>query len=217
LIQEGNMGLLAAVDKYHPERGFRFSTYATWWIRQAISRAISEHGRTVRLPAHMLEAVDKLRDTMRELTQTGNRAPTLEETVQASGLTLDKARCALRATRHPMSLDQRVGRPEAGEEFLGDLVPDCREANALDTIDQDALRDRIADVLETLPYREREIIRLRFGLTDGYSYTMEMIGKMFDVSRERVRQIEGSALRKLQQPSRASRLSGFIDRGEELK
>lgn len=213
LIQEGNMGLLSAVDKYCPERGFRFSTYATWWIRQAISRSVSEHSRTIRLPAHMINVVDRVRDTARELMQTRERIPSLEETASAAGLPLQRTRCVVRAVRQPRSLNEEVGGGpfSGGGDYLGELLPDEREEDVLERLDHDHLRHRLEDVLRKLSYREREILRLRFGLSDGYSYTMEMIGRMFSVSRERVRQIEGAALRKLQQPSFSRQLSSFLD------
>ena len=210
LIQEGNTGLMKAVDKFEYARGFRFSTYATWWIRQAISRAIADQSRTIRVPVHMIEKMGKVRDVTRDLAQHRSSQPSVEEMAQRTGLSVDDTRRAIRMSRQPLSLDQPVGHQD--ESYLGDLVYDHRQEDPLAGMNQDMLKSRIADVLQTLDYREREIIRLRYGLADGYAYTLQEIGRIFSVTRERVRQIEGEALRKLQHPGPSQKLSGFLER-----
>jgi RNA polymerase primary sigma factor len=212
LIQEGNTGLMRAVDKFEHGRGFKFSTYATWWIRQAITRAIADQSRTIRLPVHMIETMGRVREVTREWLQRHGREPTVEETAAATGLTLEEARCVLKMTRHPLSLDQPVG--DHDDSFFGEFVEDHRNEDPLQDMTQVMLKERLADALEELNYREREIIRLRYGLADGYSYTLEEVGKIFSVTRERVRQIEAKAVRKLQHPVRCRRLAGFLDRVE---
>jgi RNA polymerase primary sigma factor len=212
LIQEGNTGLMRAVDKFEHGRGFKFSTYATWWIRQAITRAIADQSRTIRLPVHMIETMGRVRTVTRDLLQKTGREPTVEETAAAAGLSLEETRCVLKMTRQPLSLDQPVG--DHDDSFFGEFVQDHREVDALQPMTQDLLKERINDVLEGLNYREREILRLRYGLADGYSYTLEEVGKIFSVTRERVRQIEAKAVRKLQHPVRARGLLGFMDEVE---
>jgi RNA polymerase primary sigma factor len=209
LIQEGNTGLLRAVDKYESARGFKFSTYATWWIRQAISRSIADHSRTIRIPAHMRATGDKVLDADRGMTQQCSGRPTLEETAQAAGLTVAAASRALKAGGRTYSLDQPLG--EGGEGFLGELLPDKRPHDPLLDINRDSLKTGINEALQSLNYREREIIRLRYGLQDGYAYTLSEVGKIFSVTRERIRQIEVDALRKLQQPSLSRKLVSFLD------
>jgi RNA polymerase primary sigma factor len=209
LIQEGNTGLLRAVDKFESARGFKFSTYATWWIRQAISRAIADHSRTIRIPVHMLTTVDKVLDAGRRVTQHRKGRPTLEDTAEAAGLSLAATGRALRANRRMLSLDEPLG--EAGENYLGELLPEGSLTDPLSGLNRDALKEGIAEALESLNYREREIIRLRYGLSDGYAYTLSEVGKIFSVTRERIRQIEVEALQKLQQPSCTNKLVHFLD------
>ncbi|MBO7725052.1 MAG: sigma-70 family RNA polymerase sigma factor [Thermoguttaceae bacterium] len=209
LIQEGNAGLMRAVDKFEYRRGFKFCTYATWWIRQAISRAVADQSRTIRIPVHMVETLTKTRNVKRELTQRTGREPTLEEVARDADMSADEVRRIEAMNRYPISLDRPVGNSE--DSHFGDLLPDgAAESPALGA-SQEALRREIQGALKSLGYREREIIRLRYGLGDGYSYTLEEVGHIFRVTRERIRQIEAKALKKLQQPMRSQRLVGFID------
>ncbi|MBL9125612.1 MAG: sigma-70 family RNA polymerase sigma factor [Planctomycetaceae bacterium] len=209
LIQEGNAGLMRAVDKFEYRRGFKFCTYATWWIRQAITRAVADQSRTIRIPVHMVETMSKVRNVSRKLLQELGREPTIEETAKASGTAIDEARRVLAMSRYPISLDRPVGNSE--DSHFGDLLPDAAAESPATGAAQEMLRGRIHKVLKTLSYREREIIKLRYGLGDGYSYTLEEVGHIFKVTRERIRQIEAKAVRKLQQPSRSQELSGFLD------
>ena len=209
LIQEGNAGLMRAVDKFEYRRGFKFCTYATWWIRQAITRAVADQSRTIRIPVHMVETMSRFRNVTRELTQKNGREPTLEETAEAADTPLAETRRILLMTRYPISLDRPVGNSD--DSHFGDLLPDEGSGNPSDQAQIENLRRRIYKVLKTLSYREREIIKLRYGLGDGYCYTLEEVGHIFKVTRERIRQIEAKAVRKLQQPSRSQELVGFLD------
>ena len=209
LIQEGNAGLMRAVDKFEYRRGFKFCTYATWWIRQAITRAVADQSRTIRIPVHMVETMSKVRSVSRKLQQDGSREPTIEEIANAAETCVDEARRVLAMSRYPISLDRPVGNSE--DSHFGDLLPDSTTKNPAIGAAQGMLRNRINKVLKTLSYREREIIKLRYGLGDGYSYTLEEVGHIFKVTRERIRQIEAKAVRKLQQPSRSQELVGFLD------
>jgi RNA polymerase primary sigma factor len=209
LIQEGNAGLMRAVDKFEYRRGFKFCTYATWWIRQAITRAVADQSRTIRIPVHMVETMSKVRNVARKLLQDLGREPTIEETAKAAGTPIEEARRVLAMSRFPISLDRPVGNSE--DSHFGDLLPDGTVESPAIGAAQEMLRSRINKVLKSLSYREREIIKLRYGLGDGYSYTLEEVGHIFKVTRERIRQIEAKAVRKLQQPSRSAELSGFLD------
>jgi RNA polymerase primary sigma factor len=209
LIQEGNSGLMRAVDKFEHARGFKFSTYATWWIRQAITRAIADQSRTIRVPVHMVDLMNKLRNIARALVQEQGREPTVEELAARAGVTVDEAECVWRMSRRPASLDQPLG--DGDESSVGEFVSDRREEDPLADLNRQSLRTSISRALDGLSFREREIIRLRFGLADGYSYTLEEVGTIFDVTRERVRQIEAKAVEKLRQPGVEVDLSGFVD------
>ncbi|RMF39027.1 MAG: sigma-70 family RNA polymerase sigma factor [Planctomycetota bacterium] len=209
LIQEGNAGLMRAVDKFEYRRGFKFCTYATWWIRQAITRAVADQSRTIRIPVHMVETMTRVRNVARQLLQELGREPTLEETARRANTTIEEARRVLAMSRYPISLDRPVGNSEDSQ--FGDLLPDGTMESPAIGAGQEMLRERINRVLKTLSYREREIIKLRYGLGDGYSYTLEEVGHIFKVTRERIRQIEAKAVRKLQQPSRSQDLVGFLD------
>ena len=209
LIQEGNAGLMRAVDKFEYRRGFKFCTYATWWIRQAITRAVADQSRTIRIPVHMVETMSRVRAVSRKLQQELGREPSLEEVARRAETTIEEARRVLAMSRYPISLDRPVGNSEDSQ--FGDLLPDGEAENPAAGAAQEMLRGRINKVLKTLSYREREIIKLRYGLGDGYSYTLEEVGHIFKVTRERIRQIEAKAVRKLQQPSRSQELVGFLD------
>ncbi|HEY4309248.1 MAG TPA: RNA polymerase sigma factor RpoD [Pirellulales bacterium] len=209
LIQEGNTGLMRAVDKYEYRRGYKFSTYATWWIRQAITRAIADQARTIRIPVHMIDVLSRLRNVSKRLVQELGREPTTEETARAADISVEETRRVLNIGRHPISLDRPVG--ESEDSSFGEFIEDNASQSPLTTAAQSMLRDRIENLLKTLTYREREIIRLRYGLGDGYTYTLEEVGRIFKVTRERVRQIEAKAVRKLQHPVRSKQLEGFLE------
>ncbi|MCA9190385.1 MAG: sigma-70 family RNA polymerase sigma factor [Planctomycetales bacterium] len=209
LIQEGNTGLMRAVDKFEYERGFKFSTYATWWIRQAITRAIADQSRTIRVPVHMIDTMTKVRTVTRQLVQELGREPSVEETAERAGLSIDDARIIIKMARQPLSLDQPVGDHE--DSYFGEFLEDHRDDDPLYEANQESLKFHIDEAMQTLNYREREILRLRYGLADGYAYTLEEVGRIFSVTRERVRQIESKAVRKLQQPYRNKALMSFID------
>ncbi|MCC7083521.1 MAG: sigma-70 family RNA polymerase sigma factor [Pirellulales bacterium] len=208
LIQEGNTGLMRAVDKYEYRRGFKFSTYATWWIRQAITRAIADQARTIRIPVHMIDVLSKLRNVSKQLQQQFGREPTIEEVSVASGVELEETRRVLNIGRHPVSLDRPVG--ESEDSSFGEFIEDGGTESPIHSAGNSILRQRIEGLLKTLTYREREIIRLRYGLGDGYTYTLEEVGRIFKVTRERVRQIEAKAVEKLQHPVRSEQLKGFL-------
>jgi len=209
LIQEGNTGLMRAVDKYEYRRGFKFSTYATWWIRQAITRAIADQSRTIRIPVHMIDVLSKLRTTAKKLLHEFGREPTAEEIAEAAGVPLEEARRVMDMGRQPMSLDRPVG--ESEDASFSEFVEDVGVASPTQSTTHGLLRDKIDSLLKTLTYREREIIRLRYGLTDGYTYTLEEVGRIFRVTRERVRQIEAKAVKKLQHPVRSRQLENFME------
>jgi RNA polymerase primary sigma factor len=211
IIQEGNTGLMRAVDKYEYRRGYKFSTYATWWIRQAITRAIADHARTIRIPVHMIETMSKLRNISKALMQEFGREPTIEEIAKKAKMTVTETRRVLKISRHPISLDRPVG--ESEDSYFGDFIEDEKADNPVESATQEMLKDKIEQVLKTLTYREREIIKLRYGIGDGYTYTLEEVGRIFKVTRERVRQVEAKAIRKLQHPVRARKLEGFLPGG----
>ena len=209
LIQEGNTGLMKAVEKYEYRRGFKFSTYATWWIRQAITRSIADQARTIRIPVHMIETITRLRKVRRDLFQESGREPSIEEVSELADVPLDEAQRVLKISKHPASFDRPIGDGE--DASLGGFIED----ECADRPDRSAtslmLRDKINDVLKTLTYREQEILKLRFGIGNGATYTLEEVGKRFKITRERVRQIEAKAVRKLQHPIRSRQLEGFLD------
>jgi RNA polymerase primary sigma factor len=209
LIQEGNTGLMRAVDKYEYRRGYKFSTYATWWIRQAITRAIADQARTIRIPVHMIETMTKLRRAGKALFHELGREPTVEEMAEAAEVNVEEAKRVMKISRTPISLDRPVG--EGEDSFFGEFIEDSSGDSPVMTATSEMLKDKIDQVLKTLTYREREIIKLRYGLGDGYTYTLEEVGRIFKVTRERVRQIEAKAVRKLQHPVRSKQLKGFLD------
>jgi RNA polymerase primary sigma factor len=209
LIQEGNTGLMRAVDKYEYRRGYKFSTYATWWIRQAITRAIADHARTIRIPVHMIETMSRLRTASKVLHQKLGREATIEEIADEADMTVEETRRVLKISKHPISLDRPIG--ESEDSYFGDFIEDNDIDSPVASATQEMLKDRIDVVLKTLSYREREIIKLRYGIGDGYTYTLEEVGRIFKVTRERVRQVEAKAIRKLQHPVRARKLEGFMD------
>ena len=209
VIQEGNSGLMRAVDKYEYRRGYKFSTYATWWIRQAITRAIADHARTIRIPVHMIETMSRLRTAGKVLHQKFGREPTIEEIAEEAQMSIEETRRVLKISKHPISLDRPIG--ESEDSYFGDFIEDDDVDSPVASATQEMLKERIDSVLKTLSYREREIIKLRYGIGDGYTYTLEEVGRIFKVTRERVRQVEAKAIRKLQHPVRSRRLEGFLD------
>ncbi|MCA9046516.1 MAG: sigma-70 family RNA polymerase sigma factor, partial [Planctomycetaceae bacterium] len=210
LIQEGNSGLMRAVEKYEYRRRYKFSTYATWWIRQAITRAISDQARTIRVPVHMIETMSRLRRIAKQLVQELGREPTISEVAHMADMAPEEAERILRIAQGPVSLSRPVG--EGEENSLADFLEDRGGQGPVSAAAQELLKDKIDQLLKTLTYREREIIKLRYGLGDGYTYTLEEVGRIFKVTRERVRQIEAKAVRKLQHPARSKQLRGFLDR-----
>ncbi len=209
LIQEGNTGLMKAVEKYEYRRGYKFSTYATWWIRQAITRSIADQARTIRIPVHMIETMSKLRNVTKKLIQNYGREPSIEEVALAANISIDEAKRVMKISKHPISLDRPIG--EGDDSYFGDFIEDEGAESPVNAAAYVMLREKIDAVLSTLSFREREIIKLRYGIGDGYTYTLEEVGRIFKVTRERVRQIEAKAVRKLQHPVRSRLLEGFLE------
>ena len=209
LIQEGNLGLIKAVDKFNWRKGFKFSTYATWWIRQAITRSIADQARTIRIPVHMVETINKLMRVQRQLIQEYGREPTPEEIAAEMDLSVEKVREIIKIAQEPVSLETPIGEEE--DSHLGDFIPDDDVPAPADAAARSMLREQLMEVLDTLTEREQKVLKLRFGLEDGRTRTLEEVGKQFDVTRERIRQIEAKALRKLRHPSRSKKLKDFLE------